>query len=177
MGDPWLCSGLWLYNAMCNLTAPHEVFIGERREKQLWRRAQEQRPQERATPAHPPLQSRRQEVGDRHWCHPGPFPRALGASALPAPRGSRDLPPAHGVETLVRVVSKRVTLERRTQDTLEVGEVPGTFALLCAQPLGPQQAGRRGAQFGGATPNPAATPHSASESDGMDELVHKDSAL
>lgn len=105
----------------------------------------------------PPIPSL-QAVGDRHWCHPGPFPRAPGASALPAPRGSRDLPPAHGVETLVWVVSKRVTLERSAQDTPEVGKVPGTSALLCAQPLGPQQAGRRGARFGGATPNPAA-PH------------------
>lgn len=63
VGDPWLCSGLWLYNAMCNLTAPHEVFIGERREKQSWRRAQEQRPQERATPAHLSLPSRRWGTG------------------------------------------------------------------------------------------------------------------
>lgn len=76
----------------------------------------------------------------------------------------------------MRVVSKRITLERSAQDTLEVGKEPGTPALACAQPLGLQQAGRRGAQVGGAIPNPAATPCCASESDGTDEPVHKDCA-
>lgn len=63
MGDPWLCSGLRIYYVMCTLTAPREVFIGESREKLLWRRAQEQRGLQKE----PPQLTHPFTPGGRRW--------------------------------------------------------------------------------------------------------------
>lgn len=79
---------------------------------------------------------------------------------------------AHGVETLVRTVSKRVTLVTSAWDMLEVGKPCGTSVLA----LGLQQAQGGGVQAGSVTLSPACDTVSRF-SQGRGKLVPKDHAL
>lgn len=74
----------------CSSSAPHEVLRGRTGESCCGGKAA-------GVPRKDPFIPSLWEMGDRHWCHPSPFPHTVGASAFPASRGS-NVPSAHEAE-------------------------------------------------------------------------------